>query len=400
MKPGGVPVVMYHGIGPDRPGWPWGFLRTPLDVFENQMRLLRERGWTTITLDRLHAHMSRGASLPEKPVVLTFDDGYLDNWIYAYPILRKYGHRAVIWMSTDFIDPGCDPRPGVDDINGSMAEEGGFDDTGYLSAAEMKSMVESGHIEIQSHAQTHTWYFNGPEIVDFHRPAGVDGYIRPPWLVWNRFPETKHLPPARVPDERVPFGTPIYTYGKSLATRRYFDDPELAARLAGHVAAAGGAGFFERAGWRRELEAFAGGYGRRNDRTESEEEYEARVRGELTLSKRRIEEELGTEVHYLCWPGGGRSPRTLRIAEDVGYLATTTHYFDPDRRNIYGQDPREINRVGCGSPWVWRGRKFYRTDPEFFVAILDLFAGRKNSIWTIRAHKLKYIIRYYVRGVR
>ena len=105
MKIGGVPVVMYHGVGPTLETWQWRHLITPLDVFEGQMRRLREDGWRTITLSRLHDHMSRGSEIPARSVVLTFDDGYLDNWVYAYPILKKYGHHAVIWISVDFVDP-------------------------------------------------------------------------------------------------------------------------------------------------------------------------------------------------------------------------------------------------------------------------------------------------------
>ncbi len=121
----GIPVVMYHGVGPDRPGWQWNYLLTPLDVFEGQMKALRDGGWTTIPLAELHAHISSGAPVPEKPVVLTFDDGYLDNYTLAWPILRRYGHRAVIWMTTDFIDPSTEPRPTLESAGGGGAFSSG-----------------------------------------------------------------------------------------------------------------------------------------------------------------------------------------------------------------------------------------------------------------------------------
>ncbi|MCK4236494.1 MAG: polysaccharide deacetylase family protein, partial [Candidatus Krumholzibacteria bacterium] len=130
MNVKGVPVIMYHGVGPDRPDWVWDYLITPIDVFEGQMRLLREKGWTTISLAHLHSHMAEDTLLPDKPVVLTFDDGYLDNWVYAYPILKKYGHRAVIWMSTDFVDPSTEVRPTLDDPRTGRVDRVG---TGFLS---------------------------------------------------------------------------------------------------------------------------------------------------------------------------------------------------------------------------------------------------------------------------
>ncbi len=399
MTPRGVPVVMYHSVGPPRPDWIWNYLTTSVDVFEAQMRLLAERGWTAISLADLHAHMSKGAKLPPKPVVLTFDDGYLDNWVYVYPIIKQYGLHAVVWMTTDFVDPLTDPRPTLDDVRSGRLRATDLVDRGYLSWAEMRRMAVGGHVEIQSHAMTHTWYPSGPRVVDFHRPTGVDGYSPPPWLGWNIFPERKHESlTARLEDD-IPYGVPIYEHAKSLGGPRYFENTGLTRRLVDTVVERGGPSFFREEGWRQELQKVVGEYGNRQDRVETETEYLERVRYELSESKRLIEEALGTRVDFLCWPGGARSPATLRIASEAGYLASTTHYEDPARRNTFGQDAGEINRIGCASPWIWRGKVTVRnTDPEFFVAALDLFAGERKSLWTIRSYKLRYLLRYYLMG--
>jgi hypothetical protein len=68
------------------------------------------------------------------------------------------------------------------------------------------------------------------------------------------------------------------------------------------------------------------------------------------------------------------------------------------RKNVFGDDPREINRIGSGSPWMWRGAFIKHTSPEFFVAAFDLFAGKRFSIWKYRGYKLLYVLRYYVTG--
>jgi peptidoglycan/xylan/chitin deacetylase (PgdA/CDA1 family) len=395
----GVPVVMYHAIGPQKPGWMWNYLVMPTRVFEGQMRMLRENGWTTITLSALHDHMAKGAPLPDKPLVLTFDDGYLDNWVFAYPILKKYGHRAVIWMTTDFVDPRAMVRPTLEDVwNGTTAMED-LPVAGFLSWTEMKIMTASATIEIQSHAKTHTWYFAGPEIVDFHRPRGVDGYVPYPWLGWNRHPERKYeYQTARLEDD-VPYGTPVYRHEKSLAARRYFEDESLTERIVEHVAQNGGPAFFDHGGWKERLLAIAKAFGPRHDRMETNEEYEERARVEITESRRIIEKELGTKVDFICWPGGGRNAVTFRIAEEEGYLATTTHYQNRERRNTYGQNPREINRTGCGSPWKWRGLTIHTIDSGFFHAILREFNGSKSATWLMRLYKLKYILRHYLFGI-
>lgn len=400
MRERGVPIVMYHGVGPDRPGWPWNHLFTPADVFEGQMRALRDGGWKTISLAELHAHMASGAPLPPKPVVLTFDDGYADNWIYAYPILEKYGHRAVIWMSVDFVDPRGEPRPTLADAWAGRIRENELDPRGYLSWVEMRRMTESGRVEIQSHATTHTWYPSAGEIVDFHRPAGVDDYEPPLWLGWNMFPGRKHESMHEDLSSLVPFGTPIYRHAKSLAARRWFEDEGLTEKLRARAAASGDAAFFEEPGWREELLEIVREHGLSGGRLETESEYKARVRRELVESRRIIAEALGTKVEFLCWPGGGRSPETLRIAREAGYLATTTHFEDRTRRNVRGQDPSELSRIGSGSPWAWRGKAFKRTPPGFFIASLEVFAGDEKSIWKLRAHKLQYLLRNFVSGAR
>lgn len=394
-----VPVVMYHGVAPDRPGWLWNHLITPVEVFEAQMSLLREKGWNTITLGRLYSHMKENAPLPEKPVVLTFDDGYLDNWVFAYPILKKYGHHAAIWMTTDFIDPASDPRPTLEDVwNGSMSADD-LPGAGFLSWAEMRSMEKTGHVEVQSHAKTHTWHFCGEEIVDFHRPAGVDGYVPQPWLSWNAAPEKKHAYMTRDFGLDIPWGTPVYRHERALVARRYFDEPSRSRALSAKVEAGGGAAFFDRPCWRDELAAVAAASGDGSGRYETDEEYEKRVTEELAGSRAVLSQGLGREVDFLCWPGGGYNTTTLKIAAEAGYLSTTTDYLNSGMKNIHGQKPDRINRIGCGSPWIWKkGLAVKNTDPGFFLSILEQFAGKKLSLWKMRWYKMKYLARYYSTG--
>ena len=124
--------------------------------------------------------------------------------------------------------------------------------------------------------------------------------------------------------------------------RRYFDDEDLARRLAAHVATHGGAGFFDMPSWREELEELVTDYGPLAGRYETDEEYEDRVRNELVGSRSILSRGLGRDVDFLCWPGGGFSDTTLRIASEAGYLATTTDYHAPGRKNVFGEKPDRI----------------------------------------------------------
>ena len=80
-------------------------------------------------------------------MAITFDDGFLDNWVYAYPILKKYGHHAVIWMSTDFVDPRGGLRPNLEDLWERRIERKDLENLGYLSWDEMRRMVGSAEVE-------------------------------------------------------------------------------------------------------------------------------------------------------------------------------------------------------------------------------------------------------------
>lgn len=94
---------MYHHIS-DNSRWPDDERMKRLTVepsqFSQQLDYLKREGYTTITLDDLLAALRDGARLPDRPVVLTFDDGYKDFYANAYPLLERYGAKATIFIIT------------------------------------------------------------------------------------------------------------------------------------------------------------------------------------------------------------------------------------------------------------------------------------------------------------
>ncbi len=91
-----VPVIMYHDILPKKEVF---FDVTPAEL-DQHLRLLQENGITPISLDQLVAHLRTGLPLPEKPILLTFDDGYGGHYKYVYPLLKKYNYPAVFAIYT------------------------------------------------------------------------------------------------------------------------------------------------------------------------------------------------------------------------------------------------------------------------------------------------------------
>ena len=339
-----VPMIYYHSIADGNNGWLFRHLSCPVSIFESHLKALRRANFHTISLQRLYGYMAEGKQIPSRSVVLTFDDGYLDNWVYTYPLLKKYGQQGTIFVNPDFVDPSESIRPNLEEVWSNRISRQDLSTKGFLSWQEMREMERSGHIDIQSHGLTHTWYFSSPEIMDFHHPG--DPY---PWLGWNAHPERKHL--WMIEDQQTfePWGTPVYQHEKSLATRRYFPNEDLDATLANYVRDHGNKTFFESSDWRQQLEKAATDYrqtyGERG-RFESDAEYKARLRHELAGSKQIIEEQLNKKVDFLCWPGAGYNDTSVEISREVGYLASQNSSHNKGlTKNRFGEDPSWWSRI-------------------------------------------------------
>jgi len=89
-----LPVVMYHGILKDG-NYSGRFVITP-DEFEQDLKYLSDNGYTSVFMSQIIDYVKNGTPLPEKPVVITFDDGYYNNYLYAYPLALKYNMKLVI----------------------------------------------------------------------------------------------------------------------------------------------------------------------------------------------------------------------------------------------------------------------------------------------------------------
>jgi peptidoglycan/xylan/chitin deacetylase (PgdA/CDA1 family) len=130
-----VPILMYHYISvppPDADRYRLDLSVTPgnLDI---QMGWLAANGYTVVTLQDLLYHLTLGWSLPPKPVILTFDDGYRDAYENAFPILQKYGFVGTFFVITDRVT---------------------FGETSYATWEQIIAMHNAG-MDIQSHTRTH-----------------------------------------------------------------------------------------------------------------------------------------------------------------------------------------------------------------------------------------------------
>lgn len=136
-----VPVLMWHNLAEESSG----DMTISVDTFRAQIEALHEAGFKTVSLQQLYDYVHFGTELPEKPIVLTFDDGYFSNYEYAFPILQEYDMQATIFAIG--VSVGKDTYK---DTDHAMTPHFGVD--------EAREMVASGLISVQSHTyDMHQW---------------------------------------------------------------------------------------------------------------------------------------------------------------------------------------------------------------------------------------------------
>jgi len=370
-----IPVIMYHSVGIPNKKWQWYHLTMPYKVLESQLKWLRRFNFKTIFLDELYEYIFNNKELPKNTCALTFDDGYVDNWIFVYPLLKKYNIKATIFISPDFVDQRNIKRKRLDQISENK-EIKTLENTGYLSWDEMREMETSGLVDIQSHALTHTWYPISNKIIDYRYPG--DKYI---WMTWNQNVDQK--PYLQYDNkELVQLGEPVYKFEKSLSEKRYFHDLDLSRFLISYVKKNGGNAFFEKEGWRETLLAKVREYKSKhilNDKYETDEEFFNRVKKELSESKRIIETNLNKKVDYLCWPGGSSTKRGVEIARNLGFkLSTAGRDIIETRNKIPNSPSKKTDRVYRFGPGLyWNGIKGqgsiiqYKRGFNFIISLLQ-----------------------------
>lgn len=132
-----VPIIMYHGILKDESRQST-YVISP-QLFESDLKYLKENGYTSIVVQDLINYVDNGVPLPEKSVMLTFDDGYYNNYIYAYPLAQKYGMKFVL-----------SPIGSVTDKYSESGER--HEIYTHVTWSNIKEMIHSGMVEIQNHS--------------------------------------------------------------------------------------------------------------------------------------------------------------------------------------------------------------------------------------------------------
>lgn len=129
-----IPVLMYHNVVAKRgPNSPWFDYTTK--QFVDDLNWIESHGWQPISIDDFYAHLSEGKPVPDRSVLLTFDDNYQGFYDNAYPILKQRRFPSVMFVHTKFV--------------------GNQENTPKMSWDELKSLVKEGLVAIGSHTVSH-----------------------------------------------------------------------------------------------------------------------------------------------------------------------------------------------------------------------------------------------------
>ncbi len=143
LKKWQVPSLMYHSISEHASSRFRPFTVLPAS-FADQMAYLHQHAYTPLTVSQLASALSQqGNALPERPVVLTFDDGYADFFTEALPVLKRYNFTATLYITTAFIN----------DTSRWMRYEG--ETTRPMLTWAQLEQISTGGIECAAHTHTH-----------------------------------------------------------------------------------------------------------------------------------------------------------------------------------------------------------------------------------------------------
>lgn len=123
-----IPVLCYHNIRTNTEGKSVAYTIS-VDKFRTHMAALADSGYNTILPDQLYEYLARGAALPSRPVIITFDDTREEHFTKAAPVLRRLGYKGVFFIMTVAIGKN-----------------------NYMTAAQIKALSDSGHV-----IGCHTW---------------------------------------------------------------------------------------------------------------------------------------------------------------------------------------------------------------------------------------------------
>jgi peptidoglycan/xylan/chitin deacetylase (PgdA/CDA1 family) len=285
---GEIPIFTYHEARAEELG--------------RDLEYLQRNGYRTLGLGEFMA-AGRAAS-PGKSVLLTFDDARRSVWETGLPLLRSFNARATLFVPTFWMD--------------HPARRGGCADEMFMSWDQVRDVLNSGLVDVESHAHRHALVNTSDRLAGFATPEALARYDIYDWPMRN----VNGAEELGYPE----LGTPVYSAAPLLsAGYRFIENPAVTSACQQHVRDNGAAVFFGKPGWQQQLRrvhaAARGSGARAAGERMADKEFRTLVASEFEESRARFHAQLGLAPRYLAYPWMLGSDQSLQLARDFGLRA-------------------------------------------------------------------------------
>ncbi len=363
---GSLPVLTHHLVSNDT-----RFLSVTPKIFEEQCRALADNGWRGIGLEEAEAFLIEGKPLPKKSFLMTFDDGYLDNYVYAFPIMQKYGHKGVVFAVSSRISSAqidCEQQlaktgttlrstmteeqrvggsePETITVNNLVIEEPTGEKTRvplFFNWDEARLMERSGSMAVAGHSVNHSRVYTDHHFSNFIQPG-------------DRLDHFDNI------TGEACFGMPAFASEPELMARAFLPSPELIKRIVELVPQENTAArqFFACEDSVLKLRELVEDFRGRLGHYETEKETRERMAAIMETSQTVLSRELGHDVKSFCWPWGGFS----ETARQEGLKAGFKVFYTTRRGTNLPRRPLAVRRFKVknkddGGKWLTQRTAMY-----------------------------------------
>ena len=289
-----VPAFLYHQVNP--------ISNVSPELFEEHLKVIKEYKMNTITISEFY-----NKEVPTNSILLTFDDGYFDNYKYVFPLLKKYNMKATIFLNTLYIMDKRETEPEIKDNNTVNLEamkeyikSGKATINQYMSWEEIKEMYDSSLIDFQAHSHKHMAMFVDTKIEGLTNKNRMEA---PELYLYGElednfpsFPKRGEYTGKAILVKKEFFKIFKEFYEKNIENK-VTDKNEILKKSQEFID--------------ENKEYFS---------IESEAEYRKRIEEDFSENKKIIEKNLGNEVKFFCWPWGHRSKETIKVLKELGVV--------------------------------------------------------------------------------
>lgn len=289
-----VPIFLYHQVNLISNVTP--------KLFEEHLKIIKKYNMQTVTISEYYSN-----KVNKNTMLLTFDDGYYDNFKYVFPLLKKYNMKATIFLNTSYIIDKRKNEPEIENNNTANLEAikkyieyGSAAINQYMSWEEIKEMYNSGLVDFQAHSHRHMAIFTSNKIRGLTKKNKMEA---PELYLYKKLEDNYPIFPKRGEYS----GKAKIIKNEFFSIFKDFYEKNIENKITD----------------KNEILKKCQEFIDKNDEyflDETEFEYKKRIREDYLKNKELIEKNIGNQVKFFCWPWGHRSKETIKILKELGVL--------------------------------------------------------------------------------